>query len=275
MIWIMIAFVAAVVAYVVFGKKQNESYLSSFLGLVELMVEFGVFKISGVLLLAAAIFGIANATEIAGGISFIWFVTTVIGIIGIILVHTGVVDKVRRRNSVSQSASSPKALRQLPIPSDAHDVLECFCKFMNVLDSAMTYCSYEGEAMLLGGVNDSGNGYAYLSYTKDWPLQKVFEGLGFDVPISQNLSAPGWSIGGHDDDWVYLHADGITGYREWAGYDSLKQIGCDDSAIEKSWESAIRATINNEWSRATITSCVVRINQGTPGTFSYDVRIKT
>ena len=159
MIWIMIAFVAAVVAYVVFGKKQNESYLSSFLGLVELMVEFGVFKISGVLLLAAAIFGIANATEIAGGISFIWFVTTVIGIIGIILVRTGVVDKVRRRNSVSQ----PNGTGSIMVNRNAQDgtvkIHGHYCNYecLDCTNRIASYLSYPGFFIMGSDSEDRDN----------------------------------------------------------------------------------------------------------------------
>ncbi len=172
-------------------------------------------------------------------------------------------------------AVKPKELKALPIPSDAHDVLECFCRYMNMLDSSIEQdyaYSNEGEAMLLGGIDKSGNGYAYFSFRKDFPVKKVLNGLGFAVPIGDGDGTPGWSIGGYENTRVYLNVDNVKGYRDWCGYDHIKQFGSD--ACSAGWKDAIRATINNEWPRANITSCVVRVNDN-PALLSYDVRIKT
>lgn len=222
------------------------------------------FIISGILLLICAFFNNIRNEALASIFAGLWIFET----IGTVAYGSAHYFQRSRENSKPTPAAK---LRTLPVPTDAHEILECFCELMNALDSAMPYCSYEGEAMLLGGGSDE-TGYAYFRYTKDWPLQKIYEDLGFDVPISHELDKMGWSIGGHEDDWINLSSKNVSGYSEWIGYDSLKKIGISDSEIARQWEAAVRATINNDWPRATITRCTVSCSDGT---FSYQVNIKT
>lgn len=228
-------------------------------------------KICLLITLALGIIGVYfsnfGLTEVASIFGILWYC----GIIGT-CVYAAIhfVRTVINRRSAAPAA--PTALRSLPLPSDAHQVLACFCQQMQALDTAMPYCSYAGKAMLLGGGGNAGKGYAYFNYTKDWPLQIVWKNMGYDVPVSHRTREPGWSIGGYEDDWIYLNSENVTGYGEWSGYDSLKRNECDDSGIEKQWDMSIRATIQNEWPRAVITRCAV---QCANGTMTYQVDITT
>lgn len=175
--------------------------------------------------------------------------------------------------SSNNSPSQPS--RELPVPTDAKDILSMYCEMMQAMDMLMkeNNISFEGDGMLLGGTEASGNSNVHFSYTQDIPVTTFFSNAGFNVPIDQSLEHEGWKIGGYEDDYVYLDSTKTTGYREWIQYDKLKELGCSDRSIEQSWASSIHSLIEELWPNAEITRCNTCIDE--KGAFSYDVRIKT
>jgi len=177
--------------------------------------------------------------------------------------------------SSTTTTNTTQSLRKMPIPTDAQDVLSCYCEFMQLLDKYMKDINmhYEGEGMLLGGASSSGKGNACFSYTQDIPLQKVFAGWGFNVPVNSDTDCEGWRIAGAEDDYIWFNSKKVEGYNDWIQYDSLKKGGYSDNKIKQNWADSIRDLIVKNWPNAEITRCDTYFTEY--GTFSYDVRIKT
>ena len=240
---------------------------------MKLLVDIGVFKISGVLIIAVAIFNFAGVSQVLGGLSFVWVTISILGIIGIVIKHTTNFTNGKKNNTTSSSTG--KALKALPIIADAHDSLEYFCSLMQMVDNAMPYCNYQGSGYLFGGISSDGREYYRYWYDKDWSsVDTVLNQMLFSIPIPQNISAiaEGWYVSGSSNDTINYVCNNAKGTRAWCGYDSLRSFGI--SAIENSWRNTITATVNNNWPNAKITDLIIHIDEE-KNTISYQATIAT
>ncbi len=225
MVWlILIIFLVVVIAYVGYSKKQNETYMSAFLSLIRKLVEFGVFKVSCVLFLIAAVFGIVQLPEISGGFVFIWLITTVTGIVGIVLKHTGALDKMYQggangngfgRTSLHQSAassnmygSSSSRLIPLPIPGSTEEAIEIFCNITSQLNNQLNaYNTYDkGFCSMQGLRNENGSWNLSFKFNKCNMFAQAFETLGYSV----NTIQKGDSIPDYYQGWILAEDPGYN-----------------------------------------------------------------
>ena len=174
----------------------------------------------------------------------------------------------------------PSSLKLLPEPSDAHDMLEAFCRIMHKIDVEMSpYCQYEGKALLMGGIDSDGKGYVYFWYDKDHAaVGSVFPDIGYYSP-SESISASttisgsntGWTT---DDGKILYQSRTITGYLEWTGYfTTYKNYGRDRA--ENSMRSMITAVLQNEWPEARITSYDGHFDTPRGQQVAYLIEVKT
>lgn len=185
-----------------------------------------------------------------------------------------------RSEKAKGGSHSPASLQVLPEPLEAHDTLEAFCRIMHKIDIAMSpYCQYEGQASLVGGIDEQGKGYAHFWYDKDHAgVDSVLRDIGYYSPDENGNQTSvagkgdnGWSI---QDGVVHYKSKAITGYREWTGYNTLyKQFGKD--AAESSMQKMIEAVINNEWPEARITSYSGYFDAPSGEPICFSIRIRT
>ena len=175
-----------------------------------------------------------------------------------------------RSKSIKNKSHTPPMLQSLPEPQDAHDTLEAFCRIMHRIDVAMKpYCQHGGQASLWGGVDESGKGYAYFWYDKDYAgVDSVFREIGYYSPSGNN---DGWFI---QDEIIHYKSKSIGGYFEWTGYNTLyKQFGKDTA--ESSMHKMIEAVIENEWPEARITSYSGHFDAPSGEPVTYSIQVKT
>ena len=177
-------------------------------------------------------------------------------------------------------SNSSASLQALPEPLEAHDTLEAFCRIMHKIDIAMSpYCQYEGQASLVGGIDEQGKGYAFFWYDKDHTgVDSVFHSIGYYTPSgngsqssASGQSDSGWSI---QDGVVHYESRSIIGYQEWTGYNTTyKQFGRD--AAESSMRKMIEAVIRNEWPEARIISYSGQFDAPSGEAVSFSIQIRT
>ena len=270
--WIIFfGFLAVVFAYVFFTKSRYGSFSASFRGLLDSFVDVGVFRISlGLFVLCFVVGGLLQAeSSIANAVGIIWFLVTVTGIAAIVIRHVGL-----HRGKKNCSGKNP--LRPMPLPTDAREILEVFCRMMQALDSAMPFCDHEGKGVLAGGIDTAGNGYVRFWYDKDWAfIQTVFNQMGYDIKVSDGQQSDGWYIDGSSGEMVHLHIRDVNGYPEWSGAIQQKQNGQDETAAERDWEQKIKATIQNNWPNAAIRQCDVKFQSKGGDTSVYYIKVTT